>query len=204
MLRFAGIILLVLPFSVAAESVYVIDQLTIGIFSGPNDQEPEIKRARSGDLLEVIERAEGAIKVRDAAGTEGWVRVNLVTSAKPARVQLNAARAEAERLKLELNASKAQLQSLNVRLKQAEDNLSNEKNLAMDLNSQIKEQKAREEAAIEKVAKAENSTPIISNEIAYGMWIFISLGMLVGGFIVGYSWVREKYRRKLGGMYLRM
>jgi SH3 domain protein len=195
--RLAAILILFLPLSVMAESVYVVDQLSIGIFSGPNDQPPEVKRASSGDLLEVLERAEGAIKVQDAAGVEGWVKVGLVSSAKPARVQLSAARADAERLKLELNATKAQLQSLNGRLKQAEDNLSNEKNRASVLTSEMTETKAKEQAATKQAAKAMNSTPIISNEIAYGVWILISVGMLVGGFIVGYSYVREKYRRKL-------
>jgi len=207
MLRFVGIILLILPFSVAAESVYVTDQLTVGIFSGPNEQPPELKRANSGDLLEVIERAEGAVKVRDAAGVEGWLNVNLVSSAKPVRAQLGAARAEVDRLQLVLTATKAQLQSLNVRLKEAQDGLSDEKNRALDLTSQLSEAAvATELVNKEKIAaqEAPTQTPFISADIAYGMWILISIAMLVGGFITGYSWVREKYRRKLGGMYLRL
>lgn len=204
MLRFAGIVILFLPLSVMAESVYVIDQLSVGIFSGPNDEPPELKRATSGDLLEVLERAEGAVKVRDASGVEGWVKVNQVTAAKPARLMLSAVRAEAERLQLELNASKAQLLSLNGRLKLAEDNLSSEKNRASALTSEMTETKVREEAATEKAMQTMNKTPIISNDIAYGMWILISFALFVGGFVVGYSYVRERYRRKLGGMNLRM
>ncbi len=207
MLRFVGIILLILPFSVAAESVYVTDQLTIGIFSGPNEQPPELKRANSGDLLEVVERAEGAVKVRDAAGIEGWVSVNLVSSAKPVRAQLGAARAEVDRLELALTATKAQLQSLNVRLKEAQDGLSEEKNRALDLTSQLTEATVATEVANKEKIKAletPSQTPFISADIAYGMWILISFAMLVGGIIIGYSWIREKYRRKLGGMYLRL
>jgi len=199
MLRYVGIFLMILPFSAAAESVYVIDQLTVGIFSGPDNQPPEVKRAASGDLLEVLERREGAVKVRDASGIEGWIKVNLVTSAKPARLQLNSMRAEAERLKLELDATKAQLLSVNGRLKEAQDSLSNEKNRASDLSSQIEESKSKNEQ-LKKVS----SEPEIPNKIAHGLWFLFSLAMLVGGFIIGYSWVREKYRRKLGGMYLRM
>ena len=207
MLRFVGIILLILPFSIAAESVYVTDQLTVGIFSGPNKQPPELKRANSGDLLEVIERAEGAVKVRDAAGIEGWLNVNLVSSAKPVRAQLGAARAEVDRLQLALTATKAQLQSLNVRLKEAQDGLSEEKNRASDLTSQLSEATVATELANKEKIEAQkkpDQTPFISADIAYGIWILISFAMLVGGFIVGYSWVREKYRRKLGGMYLRL
>lgn len=204
MLRFVGIILIILPFSAMAESVYVTDRLTIGIFSGPDELPPEIKRATSGDLLEVIERTPGGIKIKDAAGVEGWVGVKQVTAAKPARVQLSAAKAEAERLKLELNATKAQLQSLDDRLKQAQDNLSNEKNRASELTSQVTEQKAKKAIADQKAKEAMGATPIISNEIAFGLWALLSVAMLIGGFLVGYGWVREKYRRKLGGMYLRM
>ncbi|MFV1992689.1 MAG: hypothetical protein ACC635_02200 [Acidiferrobacterales bacterium] len=207
MLRFVGIILLILPFSVAAESVYVTDQLTIGIFSGPNEQPPELKRANSGDLLEVVERAEGAVKVRDAAGIEGWVSVNLVSSAKPVRAQLGATRAEVDRLQLALTATKAQLQSLNVRLKEAQNGLSEEKNRALDLTSQLTEATVATELANKEKIAAQNTpsqTSFISADIAYGMWILISFAMLVGGFIIGYSWVREKYRRKLGGMNLRL
>ena len=207
MLRVAGLFLLFLPFSVVAESVYVTDQLTVGIFSGPNKQLPELKRANSGDLLEVIGRAEGAVKVRDAAGIEGWVSVNLVSSAKPVRAQLGAVRAEVDRLQLALTATKAQLQSVNTRLKEAQDGLSEEKNRALNLTSQLSEAtEATELANKEKTEakKASSQTPFISADIAYGMWILISLAMLVGGFITGYSWVREKYRRKLGGMNLRL
>lgn len=38
---------------------------------------------------------------------------------------------------------------------------------------------------------------------AYG-WLALSFAMLIIGFIAGVVWLRERNRRKLGGMYLRI
>ncbi len=38
----------------------------------------------------------------------------------------------------------------------------------------------------------------------YLLWIGISFAMLVVGFISGVTWLRERYRKRLGGMHLRV
>ncbi|MEE8511794.1 MAG: hypothetical protein V3S36_04065, partial [Acidiferrobacterales bacterium] len=36
------------------------------------------------------------------------------------------------------------------------------------------------------------------------LWLGISFAMLIMGFVVGAVWLRERNRRRLGGMYLRI
>ena len=61
-----------LPNIVWAESVYIIDRLSVALYSGPLNQEPVVKRVNTGDLLEVVERLDNFIKVRDSVSPGSW------------------------------------------------------------------------------------------------------------------------------------
>lgn len=92
--------LVLLPLGGAAETVYVIDRLLVGVHAGPAPDTPLIKAMPTGTALEVLERGTDRVRVRTPEGLEGWVDASYVMLDKPALLrvpELEARLAAAER-----------------------------------------------------------------------------------------------------------
>jgi hypothetical protein len=94
-----------------AESLYVIEQLVVAVSSAPDASGERVATLKSGDRVEVIERAGEQVHVRLAGGREGWVRASYLSADEPLRVRLAQRDAEVARLGDEVNALKAQLRA---------------------------------------------------------------------------------------------
>ncbi len=94
--------LLLAPLAAAAETVYVIDKLQIGLRAEADAASAAVKSLETGAALEVLERIERFVRVRDKSGAEGWVETRYVAAELPARAQL-------AKLQDELNRARAQL-----------------------------------------------------------------------------------------------
>jgi SH3 domain protein len=102
-----------------AQTMYVTDELTITLRTGPSLQNTIIANLDSGDAVEVIERDEsvGYTKVRvNGSGDEGWVLTrylenepSAVNALSAAQNNLAAARVRITALEQELAAANAQL-----------------------------------------------------------------------------------------------
>jgi hypothetical protein len=105
----AALAALILSSPLAAESLYVIEHLVVAVASAPDASAERIATLRSGDRVEVLERAGEQVHVRLAGGREGWVRASYLSAEEPLRVRLAQRDAEVARLGDEVNALKAQL-----------------------------------------------------------------------------------------------
>jgi hypothetical protein len=92
-----------------AESLYVIEQLVVAVNSAPDAGGERVATLKSGDRVEVLERAGEQVHVRLASGHEGWVRASYLSADEPLRVRLAQRDAEVARLGEELSLLKAQL-----------------------------------------------------------------------------------------------
>jgi SH3 domain-containing protein len=92
-----------------AESLYVIEQLVVAVNSAPDASGERVATLKSGDRVEVLERAGEQVHVRLADGREGWVRASYLSADEPLRVRLAQRDAEVARLGEELSLLKAQL-----------------------------------------------------------------------------------------------
>ena len=92
-----------------AETLYVIEQLVVGVSSAPDASGERVATLKSGDRVEVIERAGDEVHVRLASGREGWVRASYLSAEEPLRVRLAQREADLARLGDELNRLRAQL-----------------------------------------------------------------------------------------------
>ena len=99
---------------VAAESLYVIEQLVVNVNSAPDASGERIATVKSGDRVEVIERLRDEVHVRLGNGTEGWIRASYLSADEPLRsrlaqrdAQLAQLHADVSRLQSELNAARA-------------------------------------------------------------------------------------------------
>jgi SH3-like domain-containing protein len=100
--------------AVAAESLYVIEQLVVNVNSAPDASGERIATVKSGDRVEVIERVRDQVHVRLGSGTEGWIRASYLSADEPLRsrlaqreAQLTQLRADVSRLQDELAAPRA-------------------------------------------------------------------------------------------------
>ena len=94
-----------------AESLYVIEQLVVGVSSTADADGERVATLRSGDRVEALERTGDEVHVRLANGLEGWVRAAYLSADEPLRVRLAQRDAEVARLNDEVSALQTQLHS---------------------------------------------------------------------------------------------
>ncbi len=198
MKRAVMIAMLLFPSWVFAESIYVNDQVSVGIYQGIANQGPLLKRVTTGVVLQVLERGNGFIRVREPGGTEGWVDAEFMTQSAPAVLQLKAARADLEKAQAELARLKPVLIEARALAKESETALAREKSLTQDLVGRLQQRMSPDAMEGSEPGRSDSSGgPNL-------LWIVISFAMLGVGFMSGVIWLRENNRRKLGGRYLKI
>ncbi|GMR20108.1 MAG: hypothetical protein BMS9Abin36_0703 [Gammaproteobacteria bacterium] len=190
--------MLLFPSWVFAESIYVNDQVSVGIYQGIANQEPLLKRVTTGIVLQVLERRDDFIRVREPGGVEGWVEAEFMTLSVPAVLQLKAARADLEKARAELARLKPALIEAQALAKESDTALAREKSLTQDLAGRLEQRMTPDTMAGPEPERSDSSDG--SNLL----WIVISFAMLGIGFMSGVIWLRENNRRKLGGRYLKI
>jgi len=63
-----------------ADTLYVIDRLNIGLHNGRSPESAIIKLLPTGTPLEVLQRDDESVEVRDPQGVTGWVDARYVTA----------------------------------------------------------------------------------------------------------------------------
>jgi len=91
-----------------AESLYVIEQVVVNVNSTPDGSGERSATVKSGDRLEVLERAGDQVHVRLANGKEGWVRASYLSAEEPLRARLAQRDAEVAQLKDQLGRLQAE------------------------------------------------------------------------------------------------
>jgi len=97
---------LLAPLAAAAETVYVIDTLRVGLRDARDGA--IVKSVETGTMLEVLERDERFVRVRDRTGAEGWLEVRYVSAEVPARTQLAKTQEELNKVRAQLAAAPAE------------------------------------------------------------------------------------------------
>ncbi|UCH52452.1 MAG: TIGR04211 family SH3 domain-containing protein [Pseudomonadota bacterium] len=186
-----------------AESAYISDRLTTAINPAPDDIGPALKRLEAGTPVEVIARHERFARVRDKTGAEGWIDARHLVAEPPARQQLG-------KLQEELKVARTQLTEARGKLKEMEVVVEQEARKNKELAKGLAEAKAAPPPAPAAVMSEPPPAPVANSGVpdtgfhfSVG-WLLISFAMLVVGFVAGARWLKEKIRRRSGGMYLRV
>lgn len=189
--------------SARAETLYVAERMRIGLRAEATETGAVVKTIETGAPLEVIDRLENFVHVRDPQGTMGWAEARYLTPDAPARLQL-------VKLQEDLARSRSQTAEAQAQLKKAQA-------AAAEQAAKIKE---FEKAAADKPAAPPTATPVpipppvapppvgkTSKDAGFifsYLWLGISFAMLGIGFAAGVKWLRESIRKRSGGMYLRI
>ena len=180
--------------SARAETLYVAERMRIGLRTEAAETGAVVKTVETGTPLEMIERAENFVQVRDPQGTTGWAEARYLTPEIPARLQL-------VKLQEDLARSRSQTAEAQAQLKKAQA-------AAAEQAATIK---ALEQEAADKPAMLPTATPVqvppppvaappvgkTSKDAGFifsYLWLGISFAMLGIGFAAGVKWLRESIR----------
>lgn len=95
-----------------AETIYVIDKLSIGLHQDRTINSPIMKLVPSGTALTVIERADDLIQVQEPDGIRGWVNSKYIMIDKPGRARVTELEDENKKLQKEIELLKTKSQAV--------------------------------------------------------------------------------------------
>jgi SH3 domain protein len=186
---FAGLWLVA---SVHAETGYVTDMLQLEMYSTADMVGAPLRKLRSGDKVEVVERTGRLARVKSDSGQEGWVKGLYLVPDEPARTRVNQLERSNQGLENTVKKLRSQLVAEQGAVKELQQ-----------VQNGTEEQRAATDAEVEKLRR--RNERLKSSLAAYGMnvpltWLFIAMVIAVsGGFVGGWYWIDKRSRERHGG-----
>ena len=186
-----------------AETLYVAERMRIGLRAEPTETGAVVKTVETGTPLEMIERVENFVQVRDPQGATGWAEARYLTPDLPARSQL-------VKLQEDLAKSRSQTAEAQAQLKKAQAAAAEQAATIKTLEQEVADKPAMPPTATPVpvpppvVAPPVGKTTKDAGFMFSYLWLGISFAMLGIGFASGVKRLRESIRKRSGGMYLRI
>ena len=98
--------LALIPLAVAAETVYITDNLRLGLHQASDTSDRAFRMLESGQQLEIISRDRNYANVQLPDGTSGYVKAAYLVDEKPAKLIVAETAAERDALAAELDETK--------------------------------------------------------------------------------------------------
>ncbi len=212
-LFFTGIGLLIFTTVCLAETLYVSDVLKITMRTGQGVEHKIVSIITSGEKVEVLESGEGWTNVRSIKGKEGWVLSRYLTTQEPPRPLLDSLRKKYQTISENFDISSEENTMLKTETQRLRSELSDKEEALNDIKSAFEALKADSSDFLLVKAKLEASSEELvdlrikskqledmvaklrKNQIIKG--ILIGAGILLMGFIVGFSTKRQRRRSSL-------
>lgn len=186
-------LLALLPMLAAAETGYVTDRLMLGLHQAEDTSDRPFRSLESGTRFEVLSRDRLYARVRLEDGTEGYVKAAYVVYEPPAKLIVNEAQAEAERLSAELAEAKAAFAEPAAVI----DSLKAE---TAALESELEAATARADELAEENARYQSRAERYQYSLPY-TWVGGAIAVcLIAGFLAGLWWVDRSSRKRHGGI----
>ena len=170
-----------------AETVYVDDNLRVGVRPEPDNSYSPISVVVSGMILEVLERKGNFMRIRTPSGVEGWVSNSYVTKKKPAQVLVDEYKTKQQELEDKIQSLTEQVGKLTADKNQLQLNV---QDLERD-NTELKDQ-MDENSRLESLLSG-SATPWWQN-------LIILIFLMAASFTAGVFWYRRHLAKKLGGL----
>lgn len=209
------IVLLFVLFSgvVWAETMYVSDTIKIMLRTGPGVDHKIIAMIRSGEEVEVIEPDEKWTRVRLPSGKEGWILSRFLTSKQPSRILLERLKENHKALSLQVASlleentklkkenrrfglKLAENEEILARVSKSYETLKTESAEFLELKSNYERTASQLANQTEKLKKTEEElTKLLLHQNI--KWFLSGAGVLVAGFILGFSAKRQRRKSSL-------
>ncbi|MCW8917852.1 MAG: TIGR04211 family SH3 domain-containing protein [Gammaproteobacteria bacterium] len=174
----------------AAQTLYVHDQLRLGVRPSPDSAGSSIAVVTTGDALTVLGEQESFVRIRTERGVEGWVSRSYLSDEPPARSQLE------------------QLQQTHQALQQAHEELQQQLTQGQQ---QAGEQAVRQTQEIEllqrdqallqqQLARYTRINPGLYEKYRWPALLFLLLACFIAGFIAGMRNKARQVAERIGGL----
>ena len=175
-----------------AETVYVTDELRLGVHEAADTNDQPFTYAISGDALEVISWARPFVRVRLKDGTEGWVRAAFLVDEEPARSRIVRVEAERDQLAGDLDALRGGRDTQKERLAALEQELGEARSEAQARAALVEELREKHAGALERIEALGFAVPM--------SWAIGGAGItLLLGICFAWWWFDTRSRRRHGG-----
>jgi len=178
-----------LSVNAVAETVYVTDELRLGLYESELTNGRQFKTLVSGAALEVLERSLMSIRVRTEDGDEGWVKSAYIVTEEPGRRRA------------------ARLEERNAELEAAQESALTELNIAESRIAELEAELSSAVSGIEALPGLRSENADLESELAARgemvslRWLLIAVAAaLVFGAVAGYYWLDRKVRKQFGGV----
>lgn len=186
-------LLVILPLSAAAQTVYVTDNLRLGLHEAEDTSGRPFRMLESGQEMEILTRDRNYANVRLPDATEGWVKNAYLVEEKPAKLIVAEITAERDALIAELATTResfaapaATIDALRAEVAQAEDRIS-------DAQSRISDLEAENSSYAGMKEQYRGSLPL--------SWVAAAIVVcLIAGILLGMWWVDRQSRMRHGGI----
>jgi len=208
----------------AAETVYVDDQLRLGVRAHPSTEEGSIAVVITGDALSVLEEEENFIKIRTEAGVEGWVSKGYVSAEPPAKSRLKDLQGEHKTLQQqyaglqkELNEQQEQQQQykklqqkyaeLQQQLKSAQQQPAKDEEPSVaaeqtDTLLQLQQENEALKARLETAPAQDSSSAGRPDLYLWGIIAALLLVSFIAGVAGGVQWKARRVAERIGGLQI--
>ena len=192
-MRFLLGLIALFPLLAAAETMYVTDNLRLGLHAAEDTSDRAFRILESGQPMEVLIRGGNYANVRLPDGTEGWVKTAYLVDAKPAKLIVAETMQERDALAAELEETKAAFAEPAAAI----ERLQTETN---DLTAQL----ATAQTEIVTLQEANASIETLKSRYKGSLpltWVAAAIAVtLILGFLFGLWYTDHRSRKRHGGI----
>ncbi len=172
-----------------ATTVYVTDELRLGLYAGEMTTGSPSKTLLSGAKLEVLERSMMSLQVRTEQGDIGWVKSGYTVSVEPARRRIITLAADNARMETALSAAGQARDAASGRIEELEGQLATANNGIRDLP-----ELEQANAALRAQLAAQGTS------VVWYWLVAAAIAALAAGWAAGYLWLDRRVRSQFGGV----
>jgi SH3 domain protein len=170
--------------TVYADTVYVSDNLRVGVRPEPDSGYTPVGVVLTGMKLEVLDSQKGFLKIRTAQGLTGWIKDIYVVEKAPAIIKLKHLQKRHKQATAQLNEMQGTIKAL--------ENANSVLNNKVD---QLKQERSRLQLLQAKSISSQHQ------ETSTWYWWLIALAVVIAsGFVGGIQWNRYQAMKRLGGL----
>ncbi len=181
------LVLLAAASAYAGEPLYVVEQVIVSLNSTADGSGERVAALKSGDRVELVERAGESVHVRLPDGKEGWLRAIYLSGDAPLKPRLTQAEAEVTRLQAQVSRLEGQLTATTAARHETQP---------VAAATAAAEEPPAPQGMFATVATAAATAP----RAAWPWAVGTGIAGLAAGFVLGWRILDRNIRRKYGGL----
>ena len=185
--------LLLLPLVATAETVYITDNLRLGLHQAEDTSDRAFRMLESGQELEILSRNRNYASVQLPDGTRGYVKAAYLVDEKPAKLIVAETAAERDALAAELEEAKQAFAAPAATIQALKDESADLAQKLTTAQSEIEALEAENASIHGLKERYKGSLPL--------SWVGAAIAVcLIGGFLSGLWWIDHRSRKRHGGV----